>query len=281
MKNLKVILIALAFALLCINVFGQAKTYPFQVKVSGHGKQSIVFIPGFTCSGDVWNATVANYEAKYTCYILTMAGFAGVPAQPATSFTNWEKAIADYITTNHINKPVIIGHSMGGGLALAIAADYPQLLSQVVVVDALPCLAAMRDPSFKSNPDNDCSAVVKKFTGMTDAGFKLMQQMTMPQLVADTSKLKMIVNWSVTSDRTTFATMYCDFMNTDLRIKISNIICPALIMLESSFANFKPAIEDQYKNLKTAQLVYADKGLHFIMYDDTIWYNQQLSAFIK
>jgi pimeloyl-ACP methyl ester carboxylesterase len=36
---------------------------------------------------------------------------------------------------------------MGGGLALAIASDYPELIDKIVVVDALPCLAALRDPS--------------------------------------------------------------------------------------------------------------------------------------
>jgi hypothetical protein len=54
-----------------------------------------------------------------------------------------------------------------------------------------------------------------------------------------------------------------------------------MILLELYFANFKPAVMDQYKNLKTAQLQYATKGLHFVMYDDTAWYNEQLAAFFK
>lgn len=281
MEKIRVLLIGLLFALLCINVFGEAKTYPFQVKMSGHGKLSIIFIPGFASSGDVYRETLTAFENKYTCYTLTMAGFAGVPAQPAPSFKNWEKAIAEYITDNHINKPVIVGHSMGGGLALAIAADYPQLPAKIIIIDALPCLAAMRNPSFKSNPNNDCSASINKFKNMSDANFKLMQQFTTPQLVADSSKLKMIVDWSVTSDRTTFATMYCDFMNTDLREDIAYITCPALVLLESGFTALEPSITGQYKNLKTAQLAYATKGLHFIMYDDKAWYDEQLAAFIK
>jgi pimeloyl-ACP methyl ester carboxylesterase len=281
MKKIHILLIALAFALLCINVFGEAKTYPFQVKITGKGKQAIVFIPGFACSGDVWDATKTTYEKNYTCYTLTMAGFAGVPAEATPSFKGWEATIAAYITDNKLNKPIIIGHSMGGGLALAIAADYPAIVSKIVVVDALPCLAAMSNPDFKSKENNDCSPIVAKFTGFTDGQFYQMQMHTIPQLMDDTAHLKQVVGWSVTSDRKTFATMYCDFLNTDLREKIANVKCPALIMLESYFATFKPAIEAQYKNLTTAHLVYANKGRHFIMFDDTDWYNQQLAAFIK
>ena len=280
-KHIKAILIALAFALVIGNVFGQTKTNSFQVKVTGKGKQAIIFIPGFGCSGDVWNDTRATYEKNYTCYTLTMAGFAGAPAEAAPSFKGWEDAIAAYITQNKINKPIIIGHSMGGGLALAIAADYPGLPSKIIIVDALPCLAAMSNPSFKSNPNNDCSAMVTRFTALTDGQFLQMQQHTMPQLMDDTVHLKQAIQWSVASDKKTFALMYCDFMNTDLRDKIATIKCPSLILLESSFAAFKPAIEAQYKNLNGAQLVYADKGKHFIMYDDTDWYNQQLASFIK
>lgn len=33
-------------------VFSQNKSYPFDVKISGKGKQSIIFIPGFASSGE-------------------------------------------------------------------------------------------------------------------------------------------------------------------------------------------------------------------------------------
>ena len=71
--------------------------------------------------------------------------------------------------------------------------------------------------------------------------------------------------------------MYCDFLNTDLRGKIKSIECPSVILLQSHFKNFKTQIENQYKNLKTANLQYANKGLHFIMYDDQEWYFNQLN----
>jgi pimeloyl-ACP methyl ester carboxylesterase len=276
-----ILIIALLFSALCLNVFAQTKSYPFEVSKTGKGKQAIVFIPGFASSGDVWNETKANFEKDFTCYTLTMAGFAGVKPQPNPSFENWKNEIANYIKTNKIEKPILIGHSMGGGLALAIAADYPDLISKIVVVDALPCLSALMNPSFKSKENNDCSAMVNQMTAMTDSQFYDMQKQTMPRLLENTSKLEMVVDWSVKSDRKTFAQMYCDFSNTDLREKIAAIKCPSLLLLESYFVNLKPAIESQYKNLKTANFQYANKGLHFIMYDDTAWYLEQLNNFLK
>jgi pimeloyl-ACP methyl ester carboxylesterase len=281
MKKYIILIIAFLFSALCLNVFAQTKSYPFEVLKTGKGKQAIIFIPGFASSGEVWNETSTAFEKDFTCYTLTMAGFAGVKPQPNPSFENWKTEIANYIKDNKIEKPILVGHSMGGGLALAIAADYPDLIAKIVVVDALPCLAALSDPSFKSKENNDCSPMVTQMTAMTETQFYDMQKQTMPRLLQEASKLETVVSWSVKSDRKTFAEMYCDFFNVDLRDKISTIKCPSLILLESYFINLKPAIEGQYKNLKTANFQYAAKGLHFIMYDDTEWYMAQLNSFIK
>lgn len=281
MKKYIILIIAFICSAFCFNVFAQTKQYPFEVIKTGKGKQSIIFIPGFASSGEVWNETKAIFEKDFTCYTLTMAGFAGVKAQPNPTFENWKTEIANYIKDNKIEKPIVIGHSMGGGLALALAADYPELIGKIVVVDALPCLAALSDPSFKSKENNDCSAMVNQMIAMDEKQFYDMQKQTMPRLLADASKLEMVVGWSVKSDRTTFGQMYCDFYNTDLRQRISTIKCPSLILLESYFINLKPAIDQQYQNLKNTDFKYANKGLHFIMYDDTTWHLAQLKNFIK
>jgi hypothetical protein len=57
MKKTIALFIILAFTALCINVFGQAKTYNLQVKISGNSNRDIIFIPGFAFSGNLWNET--------------------------------------------------------------------------------------------------------------------------------------------------------------------------------------------------------------------------------
>ncbi|MGR3855981.1 alpha/beta fold hydrolase [Chryseobacterium indologenes] len=281
MKKFTFLLIIMLFFLAVCNIFGQQKAYPFEVKKTGKGDQALIFIPGFASSGDVWNETTAKFEKDFTCYTLTMAGFAGTKPQTDASFTDWERGIAAYIKDNKIEKPILIGHSMGGGLALAIAADYPELAGKIIIVDTLPCLAALSDPHFTSKENNDCSPAIAQLTAMNDEQFRKMQAQAMPRLLADTSMQETVINWSMKSDRKTFAKMYCDFYNTDLREKIKNIQCPSLILLESYFVTLKPTIENQYKNLKNANMQYASKGLHFIMYDDKDWYFNQLTHFLS
>ncbi|PWN70015.1 alpha/beta hydrolase [Chryseobacterium phosphatilyticum] len=280
MKKFTFLLIIMLFFLAVCNIFGQEKNHPFEVKKTGKGDQSLIFIPGFASSGNVWDETTARFDKNYTCYTLTMAGFAGTKPQTDASFNDWEKGIAAFIKDHKIQKPMIIGHSMGGGLALALAADYPQLVGKIVIVDTLPCLAAFANPTFISKENNDCLAPINKITAMTDDQFRHMQTQAISRLLTDTAKQETVIDWSMKSDRKTFAKMYCDFSNTDLREKIKNIQCPSLILLESYFVNFKPTIEGQYKQLKNANFQYATKGLHFIMYDDKEWYFNQLNNFL-
>ncbi|MEO9020499.1 MAG: alpha/beta hydrolase [Ginsengibacter sp.] len=278
MKKLLVFILAITGSSLCVRA---QNSYPFDVKISGTGNQNIILIPGLSCSGDVWNETVTRYDKEYRCYTLTFHGFAGIAPDDSVSFKNWETSVARYIHDKKMSKPIIIGHSIGGGMALMLAADYPELVSKIIVVDALPCLGAIQNPAFVVNPHPDCTPFVANFQSMDDRQFYQMQKRTMSSLMADTVHLEEVIHWSVTSDRKTLAEIYCQFLNTDMREQLSTIQCPSLILMEGAFSRIKPDIAEQYKNLKTARLEYATKGLHFIMYDDTDWYFKQLDQFLK
>ena len=270
-----------SLAMLMMAMLAFAQDYAFTVTKTGEGKKTAVFIPGFASSGDVWAETVSDLQPDYNCYVLTMPGCSGTPAEEAPSFESWKNQIAAYIKSEGLDKPVLVGHSMGGGLALAVAADYPEIASKLIVVDALPCLPALQNPNFKANPEADYSAMIAPITNMSDEQFLMMQKSNIGFMTTDSLMFDKIVNWSVTSDRNTFARMYAEFSNTDLRERIKTIEIPSLILLESMFKNIKPMVAEQYKDLNNAQLEYADKGLHFIMYDDKEWYTNQLTGFLN
>ncbi len=123
----------------------------FQVKVSGHGPQgqSMILIPGLSSAGETYDSTVARYKDRYECHVLTLAGFVGVPPLPAaaqsTMLDTVRDSVAAYIRDKKLNKPVIVGHSLGGFLALSIASKYPDLVGPLVILDSYPFLPAIYD----------------------------------------------------------------------------------------------------------------------------------------
>ncbi|GAB6088879.1 alpha/beta fold hydrolase [Spirochaeta dissipatitropha] len=44
--------------------------------------------------------------------------------------------MADFILEMKLSKPIIVGHSLGGGVAMSIASRYPELASALVLVDS-------------------------------------------------------------------------------------------------------------------------------------------------
>ncbi len=275
---------ALALLIMISGVVAVRSAVAQQV-VSIHGagahKPALLFLPGFACSSAVWDETVSHYQDKFTCYVFNMPGFGGAPAETNPSINGWVDEVADYIKAQHIEHPTIVGHSLGGVMAMILAYRYPDLISKVVVVDALPCRSAALNPHFKAISNPNCSPMADQMTKIPDTFFYKMEKSTMSQLVADTSEVEPIVQMGMRSDRKTYGQLFCQFNNLDLRDSVGLIRCPVLVLLEAGFADSKDILNDQYKTVKGATLLYATKGLHFIMYDDRDWMFGQMDGFLR
>src|SRR5450432_1331191 len=123
-----------------VSAYCQQKS--FKVEVYGKG-ETVILIPGFACSGDVWQAIVDKLKAKYQLHVLTLAGFAGVPPIDTPILKTAKNDLIKYVTDNHLNKPVLIGHGMGAFLSLWVASEEPSLFSKILCVDGVPFMSAM------------------------------------------------------------------------------------------------------------------------------------------
>jgi N-formylmaleamate deformylase len=111
----------------------------FSIVVKGSGLD-VILIPGLTASRDVWNGTVAAVPS-YRYHLVQVAGFAGEPPRGNAAgdvVAPVAAEIAQYIRAKGLKRPAIVGHSMGGTVALMVAARHPDLVGKAMVVDMLP-----------------------------------------------------------------------------------------------------------------------------------------------
>lgn len=112
------------------------------VTVQGSGPD-VILIHGVDSSRSVWNNTVAAIPG-YRYHLVQIAGFDGV-APGGNAKGDVVKPVADeiarYITDARLSRPAVIGHSMGGIIALMIASRYPARIGKTMVVDMLPAPA--------------------------------------------------------------------------------------------------------------------------------------------
>ena len=210
-----------------------------------------------------------------------MPGFAGVRAESDSNWKNWKTEIASYIQANSLDGTTIIGHSMGGMMALDLASEYPDLIGKIVVVDALPALSALYNPNFESKENLNCQPMIEIMTNQSAEQFSVVQMAAVGSMCQTIGKQESIVSWAIESDRETLGKMYCELSNLDLRNQLDKITCPTLVLLETPFKSMETKIDSQYEKLEGVQLSYAPKGLHFIMYDAPEWYAAQLATFLK
>jgi N-formylmaleamate deformylase len=114
---------------------------PARISVSVRGDgPDVVLIPGLSASRGIWNGTVAAVPG-YRYHLVQVAGFAGTPAAGNAAgkvAAPVADEIARYIVGNRLGRPAIVGHSMGGSIAMMIGARHPEVAGRVMVVDMLP-----------------------------------------------------------------------------------------------------------------------------------------------
>jgi len=262
---------------------------PFQVKVSGHG-QPMILIPGLASTGETWDTTVAHYQDRYECHVLTLAGFGGLPRIASPMLDTVRDGIAEYIRKNRLERPVIVGHSLGGFLALAVAAKYPGLPGKLVIVDSYPFLPGVWNAGATAADVKQAVAQSRQFYRSQDQDtYERMTKSgvsTRPMVTKD-SDLERLIAWGLASDRTAVADAMIELMEGDLREDIARIKSPTLVM--ASWIGYKDyttreKIEDglrrQYAKLAGASLQVSGTARHFIMWDDPNWMFSQMDSFL-
>ena len=76
----------------------------FEVSVKGKG-EPIFLLPGFGCTGELWNETVSELSKTHECHIFTFAGFGDVAPIEMPWFSTIKNEIITYTKLNKINKP--------------------------------------------------------------------------------------------------------------------------------------------------------------------------------
>jgi pimeloyl-ACP methyl ester carboxylesterase len=112
------------------------------VTVRGSGPD-VLLIPGLASGTGIWADTIAA-SPGYRYHLVQVRGFAGLPADANKNgplIAPLTAEIARYISANGLRRPAIIGHSMGGTLAMMLALR--GVASRVMVVDMLPAGAGM------------------------------------------------------------------------------------------------------------------------------------------
>jgi N-formylmaleamate deformylase len=242
----------------------------FSVQVVGRGPD-VILIPGLTSGREVWRATVAAVPG-YRYHLIQVSGFAGEAARGNRAgpvIAPLADEIARYIADRHLQRPALVGHSMGGTLAMMIAARRPELVGRLMVVDMYPQPAGLFGGSAQSmSPLADIIAS----PGGRRLFANLMGAFSPPEVAGR-------------SDPDVVGRAVHDLAVTDLTSELPRIRAPLTIVYAASDPQARAAIDRSfqraYANARHPSFVRIDGSGHMVMLDQPARLQAVLRGFLQ
>lgn len=260
------------------------------VQTQGSGSD-VILIPGLASSREVWADLAADLRKRHRIHLVELAGFASTPAisnpegkviAPAVD------AIAEYIRTQHINAPAIIGHSLGGEIALMLGARHPDQVGRLMIADALPFYTLTIDPVATSE------TAVRQATAMRDwllaqsPEQRVASQKTSIARLTKTEAVRpVLVAAGINSDRKTVADAVYELMITDLRPELGRIKAPIEIVYAYDALFGVPAdgvdamYRQAYASAPDIHFTRIDDSFHFVMFDQPERFSSTVESFLN
>ena len=102
-------------------------------KVRGKGRP-LIFLHGFPMHQGIWDTFSDHFISSYTAVTIDLPGFGkSDPLTGAFTLDDVAAEVLSFIEIHKFHNPVVIGHSLGGYVALAMVAKRPDLIAGIVL----------------------------------------------------------------------------------------------------------------------------------------------------
>jgi len=100
----------------------------------------IVLLSGFAETSWVWHTLARSLARSYRVYALDLPPFGFSERRGPYTLSHWEQLTRGFIRHFRLKKPIVVGHSLGAAVAVAVGLRYPRTTGGVVLLDgdALP-----------------------------------------------------------------------------------------------------------------------------------------------
>ena len=270
----------------------------FSVVVEGHGPD-VILVPGLSSTRDVWAATAAHLKATHRVHLVQLKGFGEEAGPNATGpvLQPFVDELGAYIAANHLKRPAIVGHSMGGLAALMLAADKPALPGRLMIVDSFPFIGPVfgADSVAAITPRAEqlkAMVVAQAATVTPDFATPANCPATLPAPEKPAGNMTnsalgacMLKHGAMASDLRVVGQAMYDDMVTDLRPRLKDIAAPVTMLYPQDDRLVKQAEADAlyagaYAGTPRLTLKRIPGSYHFIMLDQPALFEQELDAFL-
>lgn len=241
---------------------------PLAYTLAGEGSPALVFIHGWMCDQSFWAAQVPAFAATHTVVTLDLAGhgLSGVTREgwPLMAFGTDVQAVVERLGLERV---ILVGHSMGGPVALEAARLMPDRVLGVVAVDSLHNAELRYDPQqiqgLLAAFEQDFVATCGQFSSsMFIAG-------------ADPALVEQVTAAMCDGSPEIATALFRQFIDYDMGTALAAVTVPVRCI---NAAGYPTAIEINRKYHPDFNAVIMDGVGHFLMMERPEEFNQHLAA---
>ena len=107
-------------------------------KIYGDQDQSLIILHGLFGMSDNCNSLGKKFSKYYRVHLIDLRNHGRSPHSDNFNYDVMCDDILEYITDNNITNPLILGHSLGGKVAMKFAFTYPNKLAKLIIADIAP-----------------------------------------------------------------------------------------------------------------------------------------------
>jgi pimeloyl-ACP methyl ester carboxylesterase len=266
------------------------------------GKPAMVMVHGVTDIGLSWTTLTLKLQGSYDIYMLDARGH-GL-SDPFTSTDNGEtliKDIVDFVHVMKLEKPILMGHSMGAATVMRVGAEYPDLAKAIIMLD--PGLGNFSRPAGGRDSVRNQPPDPRQVSQTTEPDRLTINMFGNPETLVAQNNYKLndlfvtgrrqfpkwdsldVYYWAVSKKQyhgaysaDTWQAMRGTMSTENALAKVQ---VPALILKADAPPEMRKQNEEAAKVIKNGKLVHIDGAAHNLHHDQLAKTVQVLNEFLK
>ncbi len=246
----------------------------------------VMLIPGLATPRAVWDGIAPALAKTHRVYLVQVNGFGGDDPRANLSDGVLDGIVGDlndFIVRQKLERPAVIGHSLGGLAGMLLAARHPTAVGRLMVIDALPFIGVIIAPGRTAAEIGPQAAAMRDAITATHGNPR-------PPVTTDPGGIWSnhpagrirVANWSNAADQRVVARAMYDDLTTDATADLANIRArPFTVLYATGAGPIATAIWGKAYAGSPATLEPVADSYHFIMLDQPAAFAAAVDRFLK
>jgi pimeloyl-[acyl-carrier protein] methyl ester esterase len=274
-----------------MGVRAQTPFHSRRITVTTRGRgPDVLLIPGLASTAEVWRGVADRLAGRRRLHLVSVRGFGDLPAGANASGAVMAAVAAEvrrYIAEQDLQRPALVGHSMGGQVGLRVAADAGGRIGRVMAVDSSPFFPALISPQATvGDVEPIAQLAYQAIHFLGDEALRARGRQIGLELGGATDAVFGAMGWQG-GDRRVLAQSLYEVMTVDLRRRLPDITAPVTVVYGWSADGSSPRsrtdrlFRGAYARLRIpAAFVPIEGAEHMVMIDQPTRFQAAVDRFL-